>query len=98
MKYGVVGTKLICGYGDKKIEYTSANRIIISQGKMDKYIVIIKSEVENSEFNACPNSWKSVETSSKLRRAGLSPIGFVKLKTFVTIGITRFPFSKCSVR
>jgi len=51
MKYGVVGTKLICGYGDKKIEYTSANRIIISQGKMDKYIVIIKSEVENSEFN-----------------------------------------------
>lgn len=51
MRYGVLSTKLICEKCNKKVEYTGANRIIVKQGKMDEYIVIIKDEVENSEFN-----------------------------------------------
>jgi hypothetical protein len=51
MRYGVISTKLICEKEDKKIEYVSGNRIIVKQGKIDEYIVVIKAEVENSEFN-----------------------------------------------
>lgn len=51
MRYEIASTKLICEKGDKKVEYTSANRILTKQGTGDEYIVIIKAEVENSEFN-----------------------------------------------